>query len=219
MERQRTPGLLTLQLQHHSGLSSHKAITALDSKETLIRAVPAIRGITPAYSDDQENTMMSDLGTPISSGRTAEIYHWDPEHVLKLFYGWVALESIENEARIAGTIYESGLPVPEEGEMVQVGNRTGLIYQRVYGDSMYKAAQGRPWNIFRYLRRSAELHAEIHSHSISAGLPAQRQILERHIRQSEWDFLFSCAHRHWRRWIPCQTVTSCATVTSGEVTS
>lgn len=128
--------------------------------------------------------MSRDLGNPISSGRTAEIYHWDSDHVLKLFYAWVALESIENEARIAGTIHKSGLPVPEVGEMVHVNNRHGLTYQRVYGDSMYKAAQRKPWNVIRYLRRSAELHAGIHSRSISAGLPSQRQILERQIRQA-----------------------------------
>jgi uncharacterized protein (TIGR02172 family) len=128
--------------------------------------------------------MSADLGTPISSGRTAEIYNWDQEHVLKLFYDWVALESIENEARIACTIYESGLPAPEAGEIVQMHNRTGLIYRRVDGDSMYKAAQRKPWNVIRYLRRSAELQADIHSHSISAGLPSQRQILERQIRQA-----------------------------------
>ena len=128
--------------------------------------------------------MSRDLGNPISSGRTAEIYHWDQEHVLKLFYDWVALESIENEARAASTIYKSGLPVPEVGKMIDVNHRAGLIYQRVYGDSMYKAAQRKPWNIVQYLRRSAELQAEIHSHSISAGLPSQRQILERHIRQA-----------------------------------
>lgn len=127
--------------------------------------------------------MSRDLGNPISSGRTAEIYDWDQEHVLKLFYDWVQLESIENEARIACTIDKSGLPVPEVDKMVRVNNRTGLIYQRVYGDSMYKAAQRKPWNVIRYLRRSAELHAQIHSHSISDGLPSQRQILERHIRQ------------------------------------
>ena len=126
--------------------------------------------------------MSRDLGNPFSSGRTAEIYHWDQEHVLKLFYGWVALESIENEAQIAGTIYDRGLPVPEVCEIIHVDNRTGLIYQRLYGDSMYKAAQRKPWNVIRYLRRSAELHAKIHSHSISAGLPSQREILERNIR-------------------------------------
>ena len=128
--------------------------------------------------------MSKNLGNPISSGRTAEIYNWDQEHIIKLFHSWVALESIENEAWIAGTVYKSGLPVPEAGEMVRVDGRTGLIYQRVHGDSMYKAAQCKPWNIIRYLRRSAELHAEIHSRSIPARLPSQRQILERHIRQA-----------------------------------
>lgn len=67
--------------------------------------------------------MSRDLGNPISSGRTAEIYNWDQEHVLKLFYDWVALESIENEARLACAIYKSGLPVPEVGEMVRVDRR------------------------------------------------------------------------------------------------
>lgn len=42
----------------------------------------------------------------------------------------------------------------------------------------------KPCNAIRYLRRSAELHVEIHSHSISDGLPSQRQILERQIRQA-----------------------------------
>ncbi|HEX5836768.1 MAG TPA: aminoglycoside phosphotransferase family protein [Anaerolineales bacterium] len=128
--------------------------------------------------------MSKNLGNPISSGRTAEIYNWDQEHVLKLFHSWVTLDSIENEARMACTIYKRGLPVPKVGGIVRLEDRTGLIYQRVYGDSMYKAAQHRPWNIIRYLRRSAELHTEIHSHSISAGLPSQRQILERQIRQA-----------------------------------
>ena len=128
--------------------------------------------------------MRADVGTPISSGRTAEIYAWDREHVLKLFYDWVALESIENEARTACTIYERGLPVPAVGEIVRVNNRTGLIYQRITGPSLFRLGQRKPWNILRYLRRFAELHAEIHSHSISAGLPSQRQILERQIRQA-----------------------------------
>lgn len=128
--------------------------------------------------------MNSDLGNPISSGRTAEIYDWDQEHVLKLFYDWVGSESIENEAQIARVIHESGLPVPEVGELIHVNDRTGLIYERITGTSMFKMGQRKPWNIIRYIRRSAELHVEIHSHSISAGLPSQRQILERNIRQA-----------------------------------
>jgi aminoglycoside phosphotransferase len=103
----------------------------------------------------------------------AEIYNWNPVHVLKLFTSWVTMESIENEARMARTIYKSGLPVPQVDELVRMGDRTGLICKRVHGNSMYKAAQRQPWNIIRYLRRSAGLHAEIHSRSIPAGLPSQ----------------------------------------------
>ena len=126
--------------------------------------------------------MSVDLGNPISSGRTAEIYNWDSDHVLKLFYGWVGLESIENEAQISRAIYESGLPVPEVGEIVRVNNRNGVIYQRITGPSMFRLGQRKPWNIPRYLRRAAELHVQIHSRTISANLPSQRQLLERSIR-------------------------------------
>jgi tRNA A-37 threonylcarbamoyl transferase component Bud32 len=128
--------------------------------------------------------MRGDLGNPISSGRTSEIYDWDQEHVLKLFHDWVALENIENEARITGAVYETGLPVPEVGEVVCVNNRNGLILRRVTGKSMFRLGQSKPWNVIRYFRRSAELQVQIHSHSISAGLPSQRQILERNIRQA-----------------------------------
>jgi hypothetical protein len=50
---------------------------------------------------------------------------------------------------------------------------------------MFRLGQRKPWNILRYLRRSAELHFEIHSHSISAGFPSQRQLLEENIRQAQ----------------------------------
>jgi uncharacterized protein (TIGR02172 family) len=128
--------------------------------------------------------MTGALGHPISSGRTSEIYNWDQEHVLKLFHEWVALENIENEARITRSVYKAGLPVPEVSEVVQVNNRHGLILQRITGGSMFRLAQRRPWNVIRYSRRSAELHFEIHSHSITTDLPSQRQILERNIRQA-----------------------------------
>jgi len=129
--------------------------------------------------------MSGNLGNPIAYGRTSEIYALDQEHVLKLFYDWVSLESIENEARISHAIYKSGLPVPAVGKIIHVHERNGLIYQRVYGDSMFKVAQRKPWNIFRYYKRIAEIHVQIHSRSISSDLPSQQQILERSIHQAE----------------------------------
>jgi len=128
--------------------------------------------------------MNGELGNPIAYGRTSEIYRWGEKHVLKLFYDWVDLESIQNEAQISRTIYESGLPVPEVGKLVHVNERTGLIYQRLDGVSMYKLIQRKPWNTPRYFNVAVELQVEIHAHSISGDLPSQRQTLERSIHRA-----------------------------------
>jgi len=140
--------------------------------------------VTQATVPLREQNVSADLGRPIASGRTAEIYSWDQERVLKLYYDWVGLEDIQNEARSARAIHESGLPIPEVGELVRVNERNGLLYQRMDGNSMFTLGQRKPWNIPRYLRRAAELHVEIHSRTISADLPSQRQMLEKNIREA-----------------------------------
>ena len=129
--------------------------------------------------------MIGDLGQPIAYGRTAEIYAWHQGQVLKLFYDWFGLENIENEARITRAIHASGLPTPAVGEIIRVNERYGLEYERVYGDTMYKMFQRRPWNVFRYGWRTAELQVALHTSTISADLPSQRQKLENNIFHAE----------------------------------
>lgn len=129
--------------------------------------------------------MDGDLGQPIAFGRTAEIYAWQEGQVVKLFHGWFAVEDVESEARIARAIHASGLPVPSVGEIVRVNGRNGLVYQRVEGDSMWESLSRRPWKVFSYARRTAELHAEMHSTSSPADIPSQRQKLGRKIDHAE----------------------------------
>ena len=66
-----------------------------------------------------EERMNRDLGQPIGFGRTAEIYAWQEDQVLKLFYDWFGLENIEKEARITQAVHDSGLPVSAVGEIVR----------------------------------------------------------------------------------------------------
>jgi aminoglycoside phosphotransferase (APT) family kinase protein len=114
----------------------------------------------------------------IARGRTAEIYEWQPGWVLKLFYEWVDLESVEYEARLSRLIHASGLPVPAVGEIVRLNDRLGLPYQKVEGISMWPTAFSKaPWKIFRYARQTAQLHAIIHNNSIEIEIPRQRQRL------------------------------------------
>jgi uncharacterized protein (TIGR02172 family) len=123
-------------------------------------------------------------GQPIAYGRTAEIFAWGEGQVLKLFYDWFALENIECEAQITRVIHASGLPVPAVGEIININGRHGLIYERVDGISMFKQFQHKPWKVFQYARRWAELHVDIHAITISAELPHLRQVLETNIRKA-----------------------------------
>jgi len=106
--------------------------------------------------------MNAGLGQPIAYGRTSEVYAWEQGKVLKLFYDWFELENIENEMRIGRVIHASGLPTPEVGEIIRLNERYGLVYERVYGESMWKTFQHKPWNAIRYARRWAEQESKNH---------------------------------------------------------
>jgi len=118
-----------------------------------------------------------DFSGPLAQGRTAELYPWDEGWVIKLFYDWFDRRAVEHEARIARAVRGSGLPVPDVGPMVQVNGRCGLVYQRVDGAAMFRALARKPWRLFFYARRMAELHAQMHAVSAPPGLPPQRQRL------------------------------------------
>ena len=133
----------------------------------------------------RNDEMNNKLGSPIAYGRTAEIYAWENGQVLKLFYDWFQLKNIEYEKRISRAVHASGLPVPSVGEIIQRDGRNGLMYEHVEGISMSEMMPRKPWGIFRYARRMAELHVEMHASTIRADIPNQRQHIRRKISQAE----------------------------------
>jgi uncharacterized protein (TIGR02172 family) len=129
--------------------------------------------------------MNEPLSPSIARGRTADIHAWGEGQVLKLFHDWFALEDIRYELRMARAVQASGLPVPQVGDLVQVGGRCGLVYQRVDGVSMMEMMRRKPWRLFQYARRMAELHAEMHAAPLAADLPSLHGKLSRKIERSE----------------------------------
>jgi len=117
------------------------------------------------------------LGNPIALGRTAEIYAWQEGQILKLFHNRFSLNAIEYEARVGRAVHNLGLPVPAVlGEIIQVNERNGLVYERVDGISLLQLFSSRPWRLVKYARLLAELQAKMHSHP-APGLPSQRERL------------------------------------------
>ena len=124
------------------------------------------------------------LGNPYAVGRTAEIYDWEPGWIIKLYFDWFKTEAIKYEQSIATAICAAGLPVPAVGELVRVNGRTGLLYQKINGQSMDMVLANLPFRIFAYARILAELHAEMHAKPILADVPQMRNKLRRKIHEA-----------------------------------
>jgi len=128
--------------------------------------------------------MSTEKGPMIARGRTAEIFLWKDNQVLKLFLDWCPAHWIEEEVRGTQAAYETGLPVPAVERMVEVEGRLGIVFERIDGSSMLGLVGSKPWKLFRLARVLAELHAEMHSREVPE-LPSQRRSLKRAIQRED----------------------------------
>lgn len=128
---------------------------------------------------------MLDLSKPLAIGRTAEVYPWQADQVLKLFLPWVPEDWITHELRVSRLVEAAGLPAPKViGEIIVVDGRRGICYQRLQGPSMLEQIQSNPLSIFKQFGLLGKLHAQIHSLA-GTGLPSQRKKLQYKIKDAE----------------------------------
>src|SRR4030042_1604895 len=117
-------------------------------------------------------------------GRTAEVYAWQDNQVLKLFYEWCPEEWRRREVETGRRLAVTSLPTPRLIDQVMVEGRRGILYERAEGPSMLRLLSSRPWLLIGLARRLAELHSDIHAQS-GAGFGSLRASLQAGIRDSE----------------------------------
>ena len=102
------------------------------------------------------------LGSPIAIGRTAEVYAWQENLVLKLFYAWCSPDWVQQEIEVGRVIATMPLPTPKLIDAVKIEERHGIIYERVDGPSLLTLIGTKPWLVLHLARQLAELHTQIH---------------------------------------------------------
>lgn len=98
----------------------------------------------------------------IARGRTAEVYAWSENQVVKLFYDWVSAESVHKEARNTRQAFQAGAPTPQVFEIIQLENRNGIVYEWITGPTMLQLLISKPWQVKQFSRQLAEIHFSIH---------------------------------------------------------
>jgi aminoglycoside phosphotransferase (APT) family kinase protein len=134
---------------------------------------------------DQGTSKAADISTAALVGqeRTAEIYVWGDNQILKLFRSGSPLAAVEQETRISQIIHELGLPVPATGGMIEVDGRHGILFERIDGPSMLRQLGAKPWTAISLLHVFADLHVRMHAHTVRE-FPSQRQHLTHLIQQA-----------------------------------
>jgi len=117
------------------------------------------------------------LSNPIATGRTARVFAWQEDQVIKVFHDWVPDDWVTHELQIARLVHSTGLDVPAViGGIVEVDGLRGICYQRLEGDSMLEHIAAHPFTLFTRAGLLGELHAEMHTR-YGIGLPSQREKL------------------------------------------
>lgn len=118
---------------------------------------------------------MNPTQIPIALGRTAEIYPYENGKVIKLFLATIPQAWVDKEIEIGRYIQQANLPVPKVYETKTINNRVGIIYERVQGPSLLNELAKKPWNVRKYGRLLAILHAQIHDVQAPTELETQRE--------------------------------------------
>jgi aminoglycoside phosphotransferase (APT) family kinase protein len=105
---------------------------------------------------------MSQLGTPIATGRTAEIYAWENGCILKLIRPGFPAHLADQEWQHSRVAWELGAPAPRPVELIEVDGRRGVVFPRLDGPNLVQVLQRSLWRMDSLARLLGGLHAGLH---------------------------------------------------------
>ncbi len=124
-------------------------------------------------------------GALIGHGRTADVYAWGEDRVLKLYQAHMPGHLVEQEYNFTRAALAAGIPAPATEQLIEVDGQFGIIFERLEGPSMLKALAIKPWRIVEMASLLGELHARVHACPALPELPAQRQQIENGIQAAK----------------------------------
>lgn len=98
----------------------------------------------------------------IGKGGTAEVIEYGEVKVCKLFYEGQPEEFVKLEYENAKEMYKNRISVPRALEIISIERRNGIIYEKIYGKSLWKLLKEENGN--DELDIFVNLHFELLSH-------------------------------------------------------
>ncbi|MBQ8093749.1 MAG: phosphotransferase [Clostridia bacterium] len=103
---------------------------------------------------------------PFAMGGTGECYRLNEDTILKLYYESFPTSRILREKEGARTALVAGIPTAISFDMVQVGNRRGVIYELIQGKTLSEIIAQTPERVSELGRMLAEIAATLHNAAV-----------------------------------------------------
>jgi aminoglycoside phosphotransferase (APT) family kinase protein len=107
--------------------------------------------------------MCETVGRLLAAGNVAEVFEWG-SRALKLYRSPAAKRVIFGEAASHAAVEALGLPVPAVWSVERIGDRWGIVLDRVSQGSFAQRMRDDPTLVPRYLDILARLQARVHAH-------------------------------------------------------
>ncbi|MGI9641782.1 MAG: aminoglycoside phosphotransferase family protein [Acidimicrobiia bacterium] len=121
---------------------------------------------------------------PIAVGRTADVFALDDDRVLKLLKPGFASDTIDTEADKTRAAHAAGVSAPAVLDVVQVGGRSGIVFERVHGDLLLDDIVLDAMRFREWAKVFAGAHVDVLSKS-TADLPDIRDVLSHKIHSAD----------------------------------
>lgn len=97
----------------------------------------------------------------LGKGNTAEVFEYGEGKVCKLFHEGYPRGYVEQEFQNARELYECRVSVPQPFQVVAQGNRVGIIYEKIAGETLLDLMFADAENLEEYLDMFVKLHQDI----------------------------------------------------------
>lgn len=121
---------------------------------------------------------------PIAVGRTAEVFGYEDDKVVKLLRPGFPRSLITNEEARVAAVHAAGAPAPGTHGTVEVSGRIGLVLDRVDGEPMLDEVSIDAFAVTRWGRVLGDIHAEALARS-SDDLPTIKDVLAGKIERAD----------------------------------
>ena len=119
----------------------------------------------------------------IGAGRTAEVYDYKDDKVLKLFYSAFSTNIIEDEYLIAKNISTTTSLVPKVYDIVHTRNRTGIVYEKIKGEMLSDYLSGNIISTRKIIRKFVQTQKRISNINVE-NVPSNTDKLKQKITSS-----------------------------------